>query len=127
MINKLGDFLKQQRGNSSLRVFAEKLDISHTHLDSLEKGVDPRTGKPVRVTVDTLKKIADKLQIDFIYLTKLSINENDIEATTDYLLGREEIKIQTIAAHYEGDKWSKEEEEEIEKFKQFILAKRNKG
>lgn len=57
-MNYIGEFIKKYRGEMSLREFAEKCDISHTHLDSIEKGIDPRTGKPVRVTVDTLKKIA---------------------------------------------------------------------
>lgn len=57
-MNYIGDYIKKYRGDMSLREFAEKCDISHTHLDSIEKGIDPRTGKPVRVTVDTLKKIA---------------------------------------------------------------------
>lgn len=57
-MNYIGEFIKKYRGDMSLREFAEKCDISHTHLDSIEKVIDPRTGKPVRVTVDTLKKIA---------------------------------------------------------------------
>ena len=47
----------------SLREFANKCGISHTHLDSIEKGYDPRTNKAVRVTVDTLKKIASAMNM----------------------------------------------------------------
>lgn len=61
MENKLGDYIRQQRGKKSLRELAKKCDISHTHLDSIEKGYDPRTNKPVRVTVETLNKIAKAL------------------------------------------------------------------
>lgn len=65
--NKLGEFIRQYRGNQSLREFAHKCGISHTHLDSIEKGIDPRSGKAVRITIDTLKKIAKAMN--------MSINE----------------------------------------------------
>lgn len=45
--------------------------------------------------------------------------------STDYLLGRTEDKeIQTIAAHHNGDEWTEEELEEIERFKEFVKLKR---
>lgn len=65
--NNLGEFIKQYRGKQSLREFASKCGISHTHLDSIEKGIDPRSGKAVRITIDTLKKIAKAMN--------MSINE----------------------------------------------------
>ena len=73
-MNKLGDYLRRRRGSLSLRDFAKQCGISHTHLDSLEKGFDPRTGKPVRVTTDTLKNIADGLGVDYLYLSGLAEN-----------------------------------------------------
>ena len=60
----------------SLREFAKKLDISHTYLDSLEKGYDNRTKKPVRITVDTLSKIAEALDEPLEKLVSLSRNED---------------------------------------------------
>lgn len=62
-INYVGNYIKKYRGKTSLRTFAEKCGISHTHLDSIEKGIDPRTGKPVSVTVETLKKIAKAMNM----------------------------------------------------------------
>lgn len=76
MENKLGKFLKEKQGELSLRDFAQKLDISHTYLDSLEKGYDNRTKKPVRITVDTLSKIADALEEPLEKLVSLSKNED---------------------------------------------------
>lgn len=63
--SRLGEYLKQKRGDQSLRDFAKKLKISHTHLDSLEKGFDPRTGKPVRPTTETITKIAKGLGVEW--------------------------------------------------------------
>ena len=59
-----------------LRDFAEKCGISHTHLDSIEKGVDPRTGKPVSVTVETLKKIANAMGMT---INDLLIQSGDVK------------------------------------------------
>jgi transcriptional regulator with XRE-family HTH domain len=54
----LGHLVRNARGDLSLRAFAKKCNISHTHLESIEKGVDFRTGKPVRVSMDTLEKLS---------------------------------------------------------------------
>lgn len=75
-MNYIGEFIKKYRGDMSLREFAEKCDISHTHLDSIEKGIDPRTGKPVRVTVDTLKKIAKTMGMT---INDLLIQSGDVK------------------------------------------------
>lgn len=80
MENKLGKFLQEKQGRLSLRDFAKKLDISHTYLDSLEKGYDNRSKKPVRITVDTLSKIAQALDEPIEKLVALSKNEDYIPA-----------------------------------------------
>lgn len=81
MENKLGDFLRKKRGTTSLREFAKKLKISHTYLDSIEKGFDPRTKKPVRITVDTLSDIAVALDEPFEKLASYSKNEDYVDLT----------------------------------------------
>lgn len=59
MINKLSEFVRAKRGDMSLRDFGRMCDnLSHTQIDCIEKGYDPRTGKPIRPTVDTLARIA---------------------------------------------------------------------
>lgn len=47
MNNALGEYVNQYRteNNLSLRDFAKLAEISHTHIDSIEKGIDYRTGK----------------------------------------------------------------------------------
>ncbi|MGD6894323.1 helix-turn-helix domain-containing protein [Bacillus infantis] len=45
----------------------------------------------------------------------------------DYLLDLEEKEEpQTIAAHHDGEEWTEEELDEIERFKAFVKSKRNK-
>ena len=82
MTNKLGEYIKNFRTvehNYSLRQFAQMCDISHTHIDSIERGVDPRTGKVVKVTIDTLEKLANAMNVSSSFLLDLSLNK-DIEA-----------------------------------------------
>ncbi|WP_425057659.1 hypothetical protein SCACP_21790 [Sporomusa carbonis] len=77
MINKLGEFVRTTRGKRSLREFAKQCGISHTHLDSIEKGYDPRTGKKVSLTIETLEKLAKGLNTDTDFLVKLSLDSDN--------------------------------------------------
>ena len=57
---------------------------------------------------DTLKKVADYFNV-----------------SVDYLLGRtDDEEIHTIAAHHDGEDWTDDELEEIERFKEFVRLKR---
>lgn len=77
MNNALGEYVNQYRteNNLSLRDFAKLAEISHTHIDSIEKGIDYRTGKPVRITNETIQKLAKALHADESYLFELSIGK----------------------------------------------------
>ena len=75
-MNYIGNYIRKYRGEMSLREFAKKCDISHTHLDSIEKGFDPRTGKPVSITVETLKKIANAMNMS---INDLLIQSGDVK------------------------------------------------
>lgn len=63
--------------------------------------------------IDNVRKVADYFNV-----------------TTDYLLGRTDVKSfdepETIAAHHDGEEWTDEELEELERFKEFMRSKRNK-
>ena len=75
MDNKCGQLIREARGSLSLRDFAKKCGISHTHLDSIEKGYDPRTGKPVQVSVATLQKISTGSGIPLQKLIGYDLND----------------------------------------------------
>ncbi|QDR81797.1 helix-turn-helix domain-containing protein [Sporomusa termitida] len=79
MSNKLGSYIKQKRGDESLRKLAKRCGVSHTLIDTLEKGYDPRTQKPAKPTVDSLKKIASGLGINVIELLLLAVDEEYTE------------------------------------------------
>lgn len=61
----LGELLRELRGNMSLRTAAEMTHISHTYLDRLEKGEDPRTNKKIYPSVLTLRNIARGYKVPY--------------------------------------------------------------
>ncbi len=54
----LGALLKKLRAGEPLRDAAARIGISHTYLNILEKGVDPRSGSAIKPSVETLQKLA---------------------------------------------------------------------
>lgn len=63
--------------NLGVREAADMIGISHTYLDTLEKGRDPRTGKPVNPTLDTLVKISEGYDIPLQELLQLDDDTNE--------------------------------------------------
>lgn len=57
-MTSLGELIKSLRGKESLRDASERIGISHTYLDTIEKGRDKRSGNPVNPTPETLRLIA---------------------------------------------------------------------
>jgi transcriptional regulator with XRE-family HTH domain len=49
--------LREKRGISTRRL-ARLSGISNGYVSQLEKGIDSRTGKPIKPTIDILQKIA---------------------------------------------------------------------
>lgn len=75
--NSLSEFIRVNRGDMSLRDFAKKCgNISHTQIDSIEKGIDSRTGKPVCPTVETLSKISKGTGASVAFLASLANGDN---------------------------------------------------
>lgn len=58
---KLRDLIKNYRDAHDLsqRQFANQCNLSNGYISILEKGVNPKTGKPVTPTIPQLKKLAD--------------------------------------------------------------------
>ena len=115
-MNYIGEYIKSYRGNTSLRSFADKCGISHTHLDSIEKGFDPRTGKPVKVTVETLKKIANAMNMS---INDLLINSGDVKIT-ELFQNPEHFDELEILLHNNIDKLTSDDKDTIK----YIITKR---
>ena len=76
----LGDLIKKYRSanNLSLRDFAKRCGLSHTYISALEKNIDPRTGKPIAPTLDTVKYVSKGMNISIEEILKaLDIAEED--------------------------------------------------
>ena len=80
---QMGEIIRALRGDMPLREFAKKCDMAHTTIDNLEKGEDPRTGKPTQVKISTLQKIADACSVPLSYIT----------GEGDELLSKDKLKI----------------------------------
>ncbi|MEQ8196626.1 MAG: helix-turn-helix transcriptional regulator [Clostridiaceae bacterium] len=81
---------KRKELGLSLRDAAKLMGISHTYLNVLEKGADPRNNAPASPTPDTLRRISEaykisykKLMTDFGYLSEK--NEKDIQKRIEEL------------------------------------------
>jgi len=88
----------------------------------------------------TKKEVAYYLSIDQSTYGKYELGKREPDYETvckladlfgvsvDWLLGRTMVKkpIDTIAAHHEGDEWTEEELEDIEKFKEFVRSRRER-
>ena len=66
-IKRIGNLVRELRGDMSLREFAQKCQVSHTTIDNIEKGWDFRTKKPVQVKLGTLEKISAACGVPMSY------------------------------------------------------------
>lgn len=92
-MNGFGEYLKDLRGDRSLREMERITGLSHTYLSTLEKGVDPRSGKGRKPTPEILNKLSETLDVDYFELMQKAgyIEENnkvtvaEIKAKTEIL------------------------------------------
>lgn len=81
----LGDLIKEFRANNklSLRDFAQRCGLSHTYISALEKNIDPRTGKPIAPTLDTIKYISKGMNISIEEILKILDDEQEFVVNQD--------------------------------------------
>lgn len=97
---------------SSIREFSIVADMPYSTLDSIfKRGIN-------NASISNIIKICNVLGISADALASGSIAKKSSlpDIRTD---------IHTIAAHHNGEDWTEEELEEIEKFKEFVKSKRN--
>lgn len=88
-MSQLGDYIKQYReihDKMSIRNLAEKCGLSSGYIHKLEKGIDPRTQKPIIPTVETINRLAKGMNIAPEVLLnlsgiKISGDKNQISST----------------------------------------------
>ncbi|HDR7378770.1 TPA: helix-turn-helix transcriptional regulator [Bacillus toyonensis] len=125
MHKTLGEIIKDYRlkNKLSLRDFAQKCDVSHAYIDKLEKGIDPRNGKPIEPTLLVVEKISKAMnksteilleEIGFIKGTKIN-DESTLINDPELSLWFKDIKSA-----------SPEKQEELKRFWQFMMQKETK-
>lgn len=116
MNNSLGEYVKKRRQDMgmSLREFASLCKISHTHIDSIEKGYDVRSGREVNPTSSTLKKLASALGVSEKELLSINLGRESAAPSGDEAL--------KFALFGDGN-ISDEMLDEVKKFAQFIKSR----
>lgn len=109
----IGRIIRELRGPLSLREFGEKCGISHTTIDTIEKGIDFRTGNPTQAKLATIQKIADACDVPVSYI----IGEKLVAITA-------EMK---AALFGPGVEVTDEMWEKVKEFAEFLKFKAQKG
>lgn len=76
----LGDIIKQYREEHqmSLQDFANLIGTSRSYIHMLEKNVNPSTNKPINPSIETLKLLANAMNMDLDFLLKKLDSEQQI-------------------------------------------------
>ena len=76
----LGDIIKQYREDHqmSLQDFANLIGTSRSYIHMLEKNVNPSTNKPINPSIETLKLLANAMNMDLDFLLKQLDSEQQI-------------------------------------------------
>ncbi|WP_077623801.1 helix-turn-helix domain-containing protein [Sediminibacillus massiliensis] len=98
-MNDLYKLLKELRGKESLREASKRAGISHNYLSQLEKGIDPRTKKPIKPSPDTLKRLADAYNYSYNKLLSLAGYTEEAE---------QEKELETFIKDPELERWYRE-------------------
>lgn len=102
LIVKLNELMAERGINRS--ELSKGSGVPYTTIVALfDKGAD-------NIKLSTLRKLADYFGVTL----------DDLAGTR----GSERDEIETIAAHHDGEDWTAEELEEIERFKEFVKLKR---
>ena len=69
----LGEFIQSYRAEHGLsqRQFAHNCDLSHSYISMIERGINPRSDKPIVPTIGQLKKIADGMGMSMMSLFEI--------------------------------------------------------
>lgn len=102
-MNDFGNKIKELRGSKSLRETAKNIGISHTYLDSLEKGYDPRTGKERKPTIEVINKISKYYNYDFFELSQMAGVFVSLSQTPDDIKKDEMNKLRKKFKEYAND------------------------
>lgn len=124
----IGDKIKELREKKGLtqKELAEEIGVAQSTVAMIESGKN-------KGSIETLSKIANYFNVSIDYLTtteeKLSFAMDSLKKihklTKEGVYNEQkENKIETLAAHFEGEEFTDEDIEDIKKFINFILSKK---
>lgn len=120
----LGEIVKNYRDQHSLTMdeFAERSGLSKGYISMLEKNKNPANDKNIAPSLNTIKKVADAIKVDFNELINMLGDNHEISLKSDLSVEEsEEVEIKTIAAHAVGD-LNEEQIKKIIEFAKFIKS-----
>ncbi len=126
----LGDLIKKYRTENKLsqRDFAKLANLSHTYIAALEKNIDPRTGKPIAPTLDTVKYIAKAMNMDIDVLLHMLEDGQEFDLKNEAPKYSDNDTLENVRmASYGGVDVDGLSDKEIEEIKQFVEFVRNKN
>lgn len=119
MNNNLGEYIKERRQamGMSLREFGKLCGVSHTHIDSIEKGYDVRSGRKVNLTGTTIKKLAAALGTEEAGLMNMYLGHKSEE--------RQVTDAELKFALFGDGTISDEKLSEVKRFAEFIKSRKD--
>jgi len=116
----LGTLLRKLRSDEPLRDAAARIGISHTYLNILEKGVDPRSGSAVKPSAETLQKLARAYSYPYEKLLEtagyLDRGRSDIETNGELAPAEFEKVLREANVMFDGAVLDDEDKEDIIQF-----------
>ena len=116
---KLGTIIKKYRelNNLSLREFANRTKLSHSYIGVLEKGYDYRTNKQIMPTMETMKILANGMDISLDELLK-QVDDDQLIRINHWpkrktLYNDDEFRIDIVTNNESFEELSNEEQEKI--------------
>lgn len=138
-MSTLGLLLRKLRGKESLRAAAERAGLSHNYLRIIEKGVDPRSGSPVKPSPETLKSLSVAYDYPYLelmyaagYVDEAEKMTEEMTNVTDAIIGLGELGelinkytddeiIELFEHNSRGKKLTKEQIRKILSYVRFVL------
>lgn len=108
--------LREKKGWSQYEV-AQRLNIKRPRYNAWEQGIS----KP---RADMLGKISDLFGVSIDDLLGAPAYDGPMSTVEEDFSDIDFDTTETIAAHHDGEDWTEEELEEIERFKEFVRSKR---
>lgn len=81
----------RNRMNISQREFSRRCDLSNSYISFLEKGINPKTGKPIVPTIEQYKKLADGMDISVNRLFELLDDDAPVDLHFSVVSEKQEI------------------------------------